>query len=172
MAAMFPIASATIGSGGAANIEFTSIPSTYTDLIIKISARTDRSGTSGDAIYLIFNSSTSAEYLSLTLRGDGASATSFKDSSAVTSGVYNTRADSAGNTSSTFSNNEIYIPNYTSSNYKSVSSDGVTETNATTAYAEINAGLWSNTSAITSIKIVPGVGAFVQYTTAVLYGIR
>jgi hypothetical protein len=29
------IASVTVGSGGAANIEFTSIPATYTDLVLK-----------------------------------------------------------------------------------------------------------------------------------------
>ena len=36
------ISSVTVGSGGAASIEFTSIPSTYTDLVLKLSARSSR----------------------------------------------------------------------------------------------------------------------------------
>lgn len=163
------IATTTVGSGGASSIDFTSIPSIYTDLVVKISARTNRSGTSGDALNITFNGSSTAVYSEKTLRGDGASATSFNETNV--SPLYGTRATSAGNTASTFSNNEIYIPNYAGSNNKSVSVDGVTETNATTAYAELTAGLWANTAAITSITIAGGVGTFQQYTTATLYGI-
>jgi hypothetical protein len=35
------IATVTVGSGGATDIEFTSIPGTYTDLLIKSSLRSD-----------------------------------------------------------------------------------------------------------------------------------
>jgi hypothetical protein len=36
------IKTVTVGSGGAANIDFTSIPQTYTDLVLKVSARMNR----------------------------------------------------------------------------------------------------------------------------------
>jgi hypothetical protein len=75
-------------------------------------------------------------------------------------------------TASTFANNEVTIPNYTSSNFKSYSVDSVTENNATQAYAIFVAGLWSNTAAITSITLGLSSANFVQYSTAYLYGIK
>jgi len=73
-------------------------------------------------------------------------------------------------TANTFASAEIYIPNYTSSNYKSLSVDFVGENNATTSYQYFTAGLFSNTSAITSL-VIDGTDNFVQYSTATLYGI-
>ena len=164
------IASNTVGSGGVASVTFSSITQTgYTDLVIKASVRTNRAGTGGDGLDLTFNGSATAVYSDRFLRGDGASATSFTDTSAAA--IYGTRATTAGNTASTFSNTEFYIPNYTSANYKSVSIDGVTETNASTAYAELVAGLWSNTAAITSVTIAGSVGTIQEYSTFTLYGI-
>jgi hypothetical protein len=76
-------------------------------------------------------------------------------------------------TASTFSNGELYIPNYAGSNNKSSSADGVNENNDTSALSALTANLWSNTAAITSIKLTPATaGNFVQYSTAVLYGIK
>ena len=49
------IASNTVGSGGAASISFSSIPSTYTDLLVKISTR-DNTGSFNDML-LTFNGS-------------------------------------------------------------------------------------------------------------------
>jgi hypothetical protein len=78
-------------------------------------------------------------------------------------------------TASTFSNIEIYIPNYTStSTNKSVSIDAIQESNSTTDfdYALImNAGFRSNTAAITSINLTSAAGNFVQHSTAYLYGV-
>ena len=159
----------TVGAAGASTVTFNSIPQTgYTDLVIKASVRTNRAGTGGDGLNLTFNGSGGTAYSDRFLRGDGASATSFTDTSAAV--IYGTRATTAGNTASTFSNTEFYIPNYTSSNYKSVSIDGVTETNATTAYAELVAGLWSNTAAITSIGI-SALGTIQEHSTFSLYGV-
>ncbi len=81
-------------------------------------------------------------------------------------------ANGANATSNTFANAELYIPNYTSSNYKSASTDSVTENNATSALAIMTAGLWSNTAAITSITLTPDSATnFVQYSTFSLYGL-
>ena len=80
---------------------------------------------------------------------------------------------SAGSrTANTFANVQIHIPNYASSNYKSYSSDGGEENNATAAVMGIWAGLWSDTSAITEIKLEDyNGGSWVQYSSASLYGV-
>ena len=157
------IATVTVGSGGAANIEFTSIPATYTDLVILVSARFN-SGTS--PFYLYFNGSGS-NYSDRRLTGNGAAASS-NTSSTIRVGNFN----GSDTTANTFSSHLIYIPNYAGSANKSVSVDAVSENNATTAFAQLIAGLWSDSSAITSIKLEEGSANFVQYSTATLYGIK
>jgi hypothetical protein len=158
------ISSVTVGSGGAASMEFTSIPSTYTDLLIKVSARTNRALTV-DGIIISFNGSTSS-FTGLYLEADGSTASSSTSTRLAASAVGNTA------TASTFGNSNIYIPNYTSSNNKSFSGDTVTENNAVAALIDVIAGLWSNSAAITSITLSPSIGTlFSQYSTAYLYGI-
>lgn len=157
------IASVTVTSaGGASNIEFTSIPSTYDDLVVKVSGRSSFSYYYGQ---VYFNNSTTG-YSRRQLGGDGSSAFSGSYSNEFTLIV-----GRSNETASTFGNMEIYIPNYAGSTNKSFSVDGVTENNATSAYAIMYAALWSNTAAITSIKLDPDSGDFVQYSTATLYGI-
>jgi hypothetical protein len=78
----------------------------------------------------------------------------------------------ATSTANTFGNVAIYIPNYTSSNNKSISVDGVGENNATTAFADLYAGLWANSSAITSITLYNIISDFAEFSTATLYGIK
>ena len=170
MATFIKIASATVGSGGAASMEFTSIPSTYTDLLLKISVRSSRASFIYDGFTLTFNDNSSG-YSGRWIRGNGSS---------VSSGVspYTAYIDDilgvngASSTSNTFSNLEFYIPNYTGSANKSVSMDGILENNTTEAYATLSANLWSNTSAITKITFGKFNADFVQYSTATLYGIK
>ena len=160
------IATVTVGSGGAASIEFTSIPATYTDLVVKLSARGTNAAVSIAPI-LYFNNDTSAGSFR-SLVGNGSAASSSNASGYIDAGVI----PSANATSSTFGNFELYIPNYTGSTNKSVSSDSVTENNATEAYANLRALLWSNTAAINAIKFTLGAGNYAQYSTATLYGIK
>ncbi len=163
------IQTVTVGAGGAATIDFTSIPQTYTDLKIVLSIRWSDAGT--DTLGVQFNSSTSG-YSARWVTGNGASASSGSDTSSPLALGYQALGGS-GTTASVFGNAEIYIPNYTSSNNKSVMSDTVSENNATTAWQALNAGLWSNSAAITSVTLKPysGAGTFVQYSTATLYGV-
>jgi hypothetical protein len=158
------ISSVTVGSGGAANMEFTSIPSTYTDLVVKITARSSGADTS---ISLSFNNNTS-DRTTRYLFGNGSSASSGSDTNMyITSSIVPSTS-----TASTFGNAELYIPNYASSNNKPSSVDGVSENNATASNMAITTNLWSNSAAITSIKLTPTGGTnFVQYSTAYLYGI-
>ena len=155
------IASVTVGSGGAATIDFTSIPSTYTDLCLKLSAR---STTTDEYCNISFNGVTT-NLSGIYLYGSIATPTS---GSLVP--IFYT--DSSATTANTFGNGEIYIPNYSGSANKSMSIDSVTENNATGASKILQAGLWSNTSAINRITLThSGTGIFVQYSTAYLYGI-
>lgn len=163
------IETATVGSGGAASIAFTSIPQTYTDLMMVMSIRTNRASVA-DYAAVSFNSSTSSFSLRL-LIGDG---------STVSSNSYTTSPDSRivgqavgdSSTASVFSNGSLYIPNYASSNYKSYSFDAARENNTSGNEMSLGAGLWSDTAAITSIAITSwGSATLLQYSSASLYGI-
>jgi hypothetical protein len=168
------IASVTVGSGGAASIDFTSIPATYTDLVVKFSLRStasDSGGSNPSDARLSFNNSTSG-YSERMLYADGGSPASAATSG---SGFFNWAGiqNSNSNTANTFSNCEVYIPNYAGSANKSVSSDAIRENNATGGIQlRLFAGLWSNSAAITSVKLAPDYGNFAQYSTATLYGIK
>lgn len=162
------IATVTVGSGGASSIQFSSIPQTYSDLCILTSVRFDQSGDNG--LYFQFNSDTGTNYSRRYLYGDGSSASSGAASTQVR-GMGGVGARSS-QTASTFANSSCYIPNYTGSNSKSVSVDGVNENNGTTADVMFWASLWNSSSAITSISLFPSSGNIVQYSTATLYGIK
>lgn len=168
------IAAVTVGSGGASSIDFTSIPSTYTDLCLKISSRSTGSFPQGFMIMRI-NGTTPGNVVNRYLTGNGSAA-----SSSVISNADGSAAQSQGATStaSTFSNGEWYIPNYAGSTAKSISSDSVSETNGTTIKASMIATLSPATSAVSSLTIVIGddgsgsLSNFAQYSTAYLYGVK
>lgn len=165
----YTLGSVTVGSGGASSISFLSIPNTYTDLLIKLSVRSNRA-TVQDTFKITFNS-TASGYSFTRLYGDGATVAT--DSSTGDTSL--TAGYSVGNsaTASTFGNVELYISNYAGSNHKFVSTDGVGENNATTAYSGFFSSIWSNTAAITSINIEGGTSAtLLQNSTAYLYGIK
>lgn len=157
------ISSTTVGSGGAANITFSAIPSTYTDILIKWSTRSNRSAVT-DPMRIGFNGSTSS-FTNKYLNGNGSTTISGSGARYLGEATGNTA------TASTFANGEIYIPNYAVSSNKSGSSDNVSENNATEAVATLSATLWSNSAAITSVEISLDNGSFMQYSTARLYGI-
>ena len=166
MATYIKIASNTVGAGGAASVTFSSIPSTYTDLLVKFSARTTETQIYS-SLNIQFNGLGNTNHSNKEITGNGASVSS-------SSVNYIGYASGANATANTFASFDVYIPNYTSSNYKSYSTDAVSENNATTAYATFHAGLWSNTAAISSITLVPTAGGsfpFTQYSTFTLYGI-
>jgi hypothetical protein len=135
-------------------------------LVIKASVR---STVAEDAFGLRFNSDTGSNYNYRAVVGQGATVSSFSGNSTMM--VAMGRQSESGYTANTFGNTEIYIPNYTLANQKSVSSDAVNENNATTARAQLAAGLWTGTAAITTVQVVPGSGSFAQYSTFSLYGV-
>lgn len=164
------IASVTVGSGGAADIEFTSIAADWDDLVLQISARNNRSGQNLQEALITFNSNGS-NYSERMLRGDGSNAISATNS--ITSSFALNGFPAASTTASTFGSAQLYIPNYAGSTNKSVSAEFITENNGTQSYIYVNAMLWSDTSAITSIKIGnASTYLWVEHSTAVLYGIK
>ncbi len=146
-----------------AAITFSSIPTTFTDLVLVCSLRSD----SGNAdIGIKFNNST-ASFSNRYLFGNGSS-----PASGTVYGNYVGEAARSTYTASTFGNFAVYIPNYRSSTAKSYSSDAVSENNATTAIQAITAGLWNVTDAITQIDLYQLNGSnLVQYSSATLYGV-
>lgn len=164
MATTYTLIDKSILTGTQANVEFTSIPSTYTDLVLQVSARSSYADTD-DSFRVYFNDDTSAS--NLELRGSGSAVASYTNAYAQVGYL-----DAANNTSNTFTSSSIYIPNYASSNYKSFSADTVQEQNGTAAFAVLTARLWSSTSAITKITMKPSLGSFVANSSFYLYGIK
>jgi len=150
-----------VGSGGASTITFSSIPQTYDDLLILWSVSTTQANT--NSWFLINGSSSNLSVRSL-----------FGSGSGVTSETTARLVAGTDAETSNFSNVSMYIPNYASSiASKSWSIDAVEESNATTAYQTLQAGLYSSTSPITSLTITDTAGGpFRQYSSASLYGIK
>ena len=162
---MILIESKTLASDTAA-LSFTSIPATFDDLVVLFSFRTNR-GASVDSVKAQFNSNGSG-YSLRWLEGSGSAASS-TSASYFFAGV----ATGTSNTSNTFGNAELYLPNYISANQKSGSSTSVNENNATSAFQYLAASLWTGTAAITSIELTPVVGSLILTgSTASLYGIK
>jgi hypothetical protein len=159
------LSSVTVGSGGTSSINFTSIPGTYTDLVLVMSLRQDGAGS--NVRYSI--NGTTTGYSEILLYGSGSAVGSVTAATSYFNLVY---ANGSGETANLFGNLQIYIPNYASSQKKSLSVDGVYENNSTGATQAITAQLWSNTAPITSITITPATTNWVQYSTAYLYGIK
>jgi hypothetical protein len=161
MANTYKLIEAKTLSSSQSSVEFTSIPQTYTDLLVKASLRGD---STYDLCWIRFNS-VSTNLSGKSLQGNGSSVNSFAEA------PYG-RSQTSSSTANTFSSIEAYITNYASSDYKSISVDSVGENNAAEAYLTVGAGLWSNTSAITSIQFVPSGGNFVSGSTFYLYGVK
>jgi hypothetical protein len=166
------IQSATVGSGGASSIDFTSIPATYTDIKIALSLRTTETGARSD-FYWTINGDTSAVYSILRVFGyDGNNTASGKNLNAIPANAAGLATSGNTATSNTFGSIEMYMPNYTASVAKSNSIEWTAENNSSTNFIlGLNANLWNSTSAITSISFYVNSGNWVQYSSAYLYGI-
>jgi hypothetical protein len=165
------ITSVTVGAGGAVTVSLPAtgtIPATYTDLKIVCSIRTGWSTDNNDQLQLQINGDTTSNYPHKTMLGNG----SGLDWDGSTTTSINPQAQTSSSTSSTFGSFEYYIPNYRSSNVKSINLDGVTENNGTAVYTQLGAYSWGGTTAITNLlfKTSRGVG-FVEGSTFYLYGI-
>jgi hypothetical protein len=160
------ISTARLSSASASSISFTSIPQTYTDLVLNISLRA--TGTdSVDAWDMPMSVNGSGTLITASLRGDGGG-TNYND---ITDRLLRQIVPSSW-TANTFSNGQIYFPSYTSSNYKVFDVKTVTENDAAGASQIIIAGAIATTSPITSLTFtVTGGVNFAQHSSMSLYGI-
>jgi hypothetical protein len=170
MANTYTLISSNVLGSSAASVTFSAIPATYTDLVIRFSARTDASALT-DVIRLQLNNDTSTNYSYIFVYGNSGGAGSSLTSSATSTLI--SYGSAATGTANTFSSTEIYIPNYTSSANKPISAFNVQETNDAAASPSAWASLWRNSAAITSVKLYPNTGPnFVSGSSFYLYGIK
>lgn len=158
------IATVTVGSGGTANVQFTSIPQTFTHLQIRESALT----TATDPSTLIrFNSDTGNNYANHQLYGTGSSVLASGNSS-----INYIFGNPFTNSSTSPSVGVVNILDYANTNkYKTVRVLSGIDTNGG-GYVILRTGLWMNTNAITSIQLPINAGSYSQYSHFALYGIR
>lgn len=151
-----------------ANITFSSIPQTYTDLYLLVSSRSTNTNVSFDALLFRPNGATT-NLSGRSLFGDSGSGGSTSGTNDNGQSGY---IPSATITANTFGSNSIYIPNYSGNSAKSFSVDAVLENNGTFAYQSIFAGLWNSTTAISSIVLTTQIaGQLSAGSSATLYGI-
>ena len=174
MATTYTLISSNTLSASAASVTFSSIPSTYTDLLLKVSARDNDTG-AFQQLRVTFNGDSATNYSYTNIYGTGSSAFSLGGATTANFNYINFQSsDSNGATANTFGNSELYIPSYTVAQNKPVSMFSVSETNATATNMGATAGLWRNTAAITSLTIVPAFsgGNFLTGSSFYLYGVK
>jgi hypothetical protein len=156
----FPIATTTLGSG-AADITFSSISASYTDLVLIVNGTPVTAGSYN--LEMRFNGDTASNYSRTVLSGDGSAASSSRNSSQTKIVI-----TSEGNLTTTSNNQIINIFNYSNSTtYKTVLARG----NRANAGLDATVGLWRSTAAITSIVIYLTGSNLATGTSATLYGI-
>jgi len=170
----YPIASTTVGSGGSSSVAFTSIPSDYTHLQVRMIARTNRTSPEiNDYLNVRFNSDSGSNYARHRLYGNGASVTASANSSIAQ--FYIEHFPAAGSAANVFGAAVMDILDYKNANkYKTVRMIAGKDENATdTGLIFFHSALWMSTSAITSITLTPGSGTLItQYSEFSLYGIK
>ena len=153
--ATYTLISSNVLSSSTASVTFSSIPATYTDLVLRMSLRAESPDPAGDRIKVVLNGSSSSIYSMTNITGSGGAGG--YGSAVLSSQTFLTfrYTNQSGMTTNAFGSAEIYIPSYTASQNKPMSGISVQETNASTARMSATAGLFSSTSAITSIQILP-----------------
>lgn len=161
-----PIATTTLSSA-ASEINFTSITSTYTDLILVLQGNASTASTGVRNLFLQFNGDTASNYSVTLLYGDGSGAFSVRTSSATQ--MLWSDIPMANSTAIKPNVSTAHIMSYANTNVNKT----VLATTAADIYVERTVGLWRSTAAITSIKVYPGASdTFASGTRASLYGIK
>lgn len=165
------IATVTVGSGGSSTVTFSSIPSTYKHLQLRMTARCTQQ-TTGNAtnMYLRLNSDSGTNYTYHYLKGNGSTASALANT-ARDSAIF-TFPTKSGETSGIFGVSVLDILDYTNTNkYKTLRHlEGYDANGSGEIFLYSN--LWLNTSAVTSITLTEDLGDFAQYSSFALYGIK
>jgi hypothetical protein len=173
MATTYKLISSNTLSSSVASVTFSSIPGTYTDLVLQISARGTNASVDSYITYYLNSGGTglqSETYLGGTGSTTESGRTTNSNGGIGSQGFISISGGSA--TSNTFGSVEIYIPSYTASQNKPTGNFGVSESNQTAVQMGITAGLWRNTAAVTSIVLSAGSGNFASGSSFYLYGIK
>jgi hypothetical protein len=173
----YTLISSTVLSSAAASVTFSSIPQTYTDLVLKISSQGGGTGSLDNYIKIAPNSSTTTLSMTYLSGRPGTGVTSARPFTAwyhIMYGAGTAGGTSDGDGANVFDNYEAYIPNYTGSTNKVISGFGGGERNSTDAVMNVNAGLWRNTSSITSLYLTNdgGDNQWNARSSFYLYGIK
>jgi hypothetical protein len=153
----------TVGSGGTATITFSSIPSTYTHLQIRMLGQ---NGNTNKNLSIRFNSDSGANYSRHILYGTGAAA-------AATSDINKNEVDAYISPTGGFGAAIVDILDYANTNkYKTTRALGGYDANGS-GWITLTSGNWRNTAAITSITLnnFDPVN-FAEYSSFALYGIK
>ena len=165
------IATVTVGSGGSANVTFSSIPSTYTHLQVRGIARSLEANTGVDVAYARFNSDTGSNYSWHQIAGNGSTANA--DPGTSTSFMRAGFIALNNEPANVFGSVVIDILDYKDTNkYKTIRVLSGTEYNNSNGGVCFSSGSWRNTNAITAITLQPSGANFAQYTQFALYGIK
>jgi hypothetical protein len=156
---MTPIATSTLSTTGT-TITFSSIPQTYTDLVIVCGNLLYVTG--NDDAFVRFNSDTGTNYSWTQINGNGTSAASNRGTSDT--GIRSINGMSTTNVGTAI----INVQNYSNSTtYKT------TLSRHSTGFAGAFVGLWRNTAVITSVTVINlGSGGFASGSTFTLYGVK
>ena len=156
----------------AATYTFTAIPSTFTDLVVRTSTRGSQVNANTN-MFIKFNGDSSALYSWTYLQATGTTASSARLSGDTQLRAEKTTADNA--TANTFSSYELYLPSYTASQSKPISTINAQENNTTTNgdwYIDARANLYRSNTAISSIAFSLASGDFMAGSSFYLYGIK
>ena len=177
---MFPIASQTVGAGGASSITFSSIPQTFTHLQIRGVHRSDYNSANYGTVDLYMNDTTAGSTIvnlyTHHLRGDGSAVSTYAYGASTKNTIARSTTPAAISTSGIFGAIIVDILDYTNTNKNLVCrSIGGADLNATPGSSwnngvGINSTLSSRTLGTSSLTFYTD-GNFVQYSRFDLYGI-
>lgn len=153
-----PISTQTVSGTSTSTVTFSSIPQTYTDLVL-VSVVTQSADVSS---FLRFNSDTGTNYSRTRIVGTGTTATSAGSSN-------DTAVLFSFGTLTNLTNVITQINNYANTTtYKTA----ITRNNNTGDWLGAHVGLWRSTSAITTVSVTVASGYIVAGSTFTLYGIK
>jgi hypothetical protein len=154
------------------SITFSSIPSTYTDLVLVYSARDNSSGNTRGGYTIRINSNSGSIYSYTALVKDDTNAAISYRGSSQDRGYWGLINGSAS-TANTFGNGEFYIPNYAGATRKIFSVSEVTENNnaSSTGINATGANI-NDTNAISSITFFSFTTDCATGSSFYLYGIK
>lgn len=160
-----PIATTTLGSSTASVIVMSSIPSTYTDLILVINGGTS---SGANALYMRFNNDSSSIYSTTYLYGNGSSAASGRLTGRDAAAIGYFVEPGTGNEF----NSIAHIQNYSNTTTFKTVLDRANSTAGTYPGAEASVSLWRSTSAINRIDVLVTTNTLNSGMTLTLYGIK